>query len=310
MKVLFLNSKKQRCGVYQYGKRLFDILNKSININYIYKELDSYDEYLTIISNDNYNTILYNYHPGVMGWLNEDNIQKNVKNIGTQHDLEENNIFDITLRLDTTLEERPNRYNIPRPIFENIEMLLENHVISSNNIYDFINYKDENVPIFGSFGFGFNRKGFDKIVKIINDNYDVAIIKLIISNAETQSSDSGVVERCISNITKPDIKLLITHEFFDEKDLLSFLSSNTMNIFMYESHPCAGVSSVLDYALSVQTPIAISDASWFRHIYSDEICVYKRNIKDILNVSKEYCKLFLDIFSNERLRNKIESIIN
>ena len=309
MKVLFLNSKRQRCGVYQYGKRLFNILDKSANAKYIYNELDSYDEYINIINTDKYDTILYNYHPAVMEWLNEYNIQKNIKNIGMQHDLAENDIFDITLRLDTTLEERPNRYNIPRPIFENIDTLLNNHIPESDTINNFIKYSENNVPIFGSFGFGFNRKCFDKIVKIVNDNYDSALIKFIIPTAETQSSDDGIIERCISNITKPGIKLMIIHEFLDENDILLFLRSNTMNIFMYESHPSAGVSSVFDYALSVKTPIAISDASWFRHIYSDEICVYKRNIKDILNVSEEYCKTFLDIFSNEKLRNKIESII-
>ena len=229
--------------------------------------------------------------------------------INEYDDLDEINIFDITLRLDVTLEERENRYNIPRPIFENIEELLNSHVPSKLNVKEFIEYREENVPIFGSFGFGFNRKGFDKIIQLINNQYDNAIIKLVMPHAETCPSDENIINRCIGNITKAGIKLMVTHDFFDENDILLFLQSNTMNIFMYETHQSAGVSSVIDYALSVKIPIAISDASWFRHIYSDEICVYKRSIKDILNTSRSYCEQYLDIFSNDRLRNKVEIVI-
>jgi len=128
-------------------------------------------------------------------------------------------------------------------------------------------------------------------------------------HADTQPSDPTVVKKCLRNVTKKGIKVMISHDFLDEKDILLFLRSNTMNIFMYDTHHSAGVSSVIDYALSVKTPIAISDASWFRHIYSDEICVYKNNILDIMNVSNNYCLKFHDIFSNENLRNKVKNVL-
>jgi hypothetical protein len=244
-----------------------------------------------------------------MGWLNSNNIQKKVKNIGLQHDLEENNIFDTTLRLDTTLIERHMRYNIPRPIFENIETLLENYKPSSENINAFINFSEEDVPVFGSFGFGFARKGFNKIVKLINQHYDKAIIKFIMPHADTQSSDPGIVEECYNCITKPNIKLMIIHDFVEEQDILYFLRSNSMNIFLYDTHHSAGVSSVIDYALSVKKPLAISDTSWFRHIYSDEICVERTHIKDIMNVSMGHCKKMLDIFSHNNLIKKVDDVI-
>ena len=55
MNILFFNHAKKQCGVYQYGVRLFDILKTTENINYIYKEIDSLDEY------NNYNKSKYNY---------------------------------------------------------------------------------------------------------------------------------------------------------------------------------------------------------------------------------------------------------
>ena len=51
MKVLFLNHKIINCGIYQYGIRLFNILVKSENITYIYKEIDSFNEYNSLLEN-------------------------------------------------------------------------------------------------------------------------------------------------------------------------------------------------------------------------------------------------------------------
>jgi len=245
-----------------------------------------------------------------MSWLNGDNIQKKVKNIGLQHDLEENDIFDITLRLDTTLPERHMRYNIPRPIFENIESLLENYKPSSENIKAFINFSEEDVPIFGSFGFGAYRKGFNKIVELINHHYEKAIIKIVMPTADTGPNDYGIVEQCHNLNTNPNIKLMIIHDFFEEKDLLQFLRSNSMNIFLYDTHHSAGVSSVIDYALSVKKPLAISDASWFRHIYSDEICVNKTHVKDIMNASTDHCEKMTNIFSHNNLIKKVDDVVS
>jgi hypothetical protein len=101
--VLFVNHKIKKCGGYQYGLRLYNILQKSKCINYVWREIENYDEYMYQLSLYNYDVIFYNYHPCIMGWLNNSNIQKKIKNIGVQHNLDENKIFDITLRLDTTL---------------------------------------------------------------------------------------------------------------------------------------------------------------------------------------------------------------
>lgn len=307
--VLFVNHKIKKCGVYQYGIRLYNILKKSKNVHFVFCEIENHDEYKEQLALLNYDLIFYNYHPQIMGWLNHMNIQRRVKNIGLQHDLEENDIFDITLRLDTTLVETKNRYNIPRPIFENVDTLLKDYTSPSNSFNDFLNYKEDGIPIFGSFGFCFDRKGFDKIVKLICDNYDNAIIKLLMTRADTAPFDSHVINRCYENLTKPNVKLMITHEFVEEIDVLKFLQSNTMNIFLYDSHPSAGVSSVTDYALSVRTPIAISNASWFRHIYSTDICVDATNIKDIMKKSVDVCDKLRDIFSNENLIETVENII-
>jgi hypothetical protein len=109
-----------------------------------------------------------------------------------------------------------------------------------------------------------------------------------------------ILTKCIEYNTNK-LKIFITYDFFTNEDLLYFLKSNTMNIFLYDLMPDRGISSVIDYALSVDTPIGISDSHMFRHIYSDDICLYNTNIHDCIhrfkNIPKQTNQNMIDVFS-------------
>jgi hypothetical protein len=127
MDILFLNSKRTECGVYQYGKRLFDILQKTRNINYIYMEVESFTEYNNILLeySNVFSRIIYNYHASTMEWLNYNTIYKKIKNIGILHE-HHADFFDISAYVDCTIVEKGNTFSIPRPIYENIEEIIKN----------------------------------------------------------------------------------------------------------------------------------------------------------------------------------------
>jgi hypothetical protein len=156
MSILFLNHSKQQCGVYQYGKRLFEILQKTGN--YTYVEIETVQEYQMAILKYTPTALVYNYHQSTMPWLNRDTIQKEVMNIGIPHESPEH-LFDIVCDIDPTANESVTRFSLPRPIYENVDALLENYT-PSPSIQAFIDYS-EGVPVFGSFGFGFLNKGFE-----------------------------------------------------------------------------------------------------------------------------------------------------
>jgi hypothetical protein len=307
IKILFVSHKLKKCGVYQYGARLYNILQKSHTVEWVFREIDCYEEYLNELINDSYTAIFYNYHPDIMRWLNRENIQKCLKNIGLQHDLVENDIFDITLRLDVTLVERENRFNIPRPLFENIDTT---RLSTSEQFSFFFSIgKDTGLPIFGSFGFGFKRKNFDKIVKYVCQKYDQAIIKFVMPSAETQPFEECVIDDCYRELTKPGVQLYIYRDFVDDDDIMCFLDSNTVNVFMYESYLSAGVSSVIDYALSVKTPIAITNSSWFRHIYSEDIDIDIHDMDYIIKHSPQVCDFYRKRFSHQNLIQTVEKFL-
>ena len=310
--VLFLNHKIENCGVYQYGKRIIEILSKDNETNYVYKEIDSYTEYCSVLSEIiNIKAIIYNYHSSTMHWLNEDTIQKNVKNIGIPHESPEF-LFDIILNIDPNAHESENRYSLPRPIYENIEEIIKIPTTNDDNNRFINEYTDTDIPIFGSFGFGFDNKGFDKIITMVNEQYDNAIIKFVIPIAHFDPEPNRIHrmrELCIRTNNKPGINLMVTHNFFSTEEILKFLKSNTMNIFLYDRMYGRGISSTIDYAISVKKPLGISDSYMFRNIYSDEICLYNQNIDYCINNSTNYMSRFLEEYKNINIINKINCIL-
>ena len=248
-----------------------------------------------------------------MPWLNTTSISRHVKNIGIPHE-SSGSMFDIICNIDPDqADNKQTTFSIPRPIFENVDELLMNTTVESESIHTFItSYTDTDIPIFGSFGFGFENKGFDKLIKLVNESYDAAVIKLVIPQAffdPVQNRTDIMRSICTSIPMKDDIKLMICSEFFSNEDILRFLKSNTMNIFMYDTMHGRGISSTIDYALSVKKPLGISDSYMFRNIYSDSICLYKTSIKDCIQNSTEYCNKFLDAYSSQRMISIFKSII-
>jgi hypothetical protein len=312
MKVLFLNSVKKQCGVYQYGLRVYDILKHEKDINYIYAEIEHPDQYMSLLRNNlDVISIIFNFHNSTMSWLNPTLLVPSILNMYISHE-SDSSMFDVKLSIDPNEQETKNLINIPRPIFENVDSMLENHIITNENIKNFIEYREDNVPVFGSFGFGFTNKGFDKIVNLINTNYDNAIIKFVIpvaSYACPFTTNDMIKNLCEKQMIKPGVKLMINNDFFSSEDLLYFLKSNTMNIFLYDYMQGRGISSAIDYALSVKKPLGISDSYMFRHILNDDINLYKSSLEHVISNSATYCEQMLSLYSHDNLRNKIKKAI-
>lgn len=295
--ILIVNNHIKECGVYQFGKRVGDILLQSRNNEYHYREISSYQEYLALLQKYKYDAIIYNYHPATLGWLNQDTINKRIASYAMYHEETMPSFFDYILNIDPTAPNTHKQIGIPRPL------------LKTN--FTYIN-SDE--IIIGSFGFAFHSKGFHNIVKYVNEQFDNARIRFHMPYAYHAGWTAVPVTEeikkwCYDNITKPGIKLEITHHFMDENALLEFLSQNTINIFLYDDLGGRGCSSVIDYALSVNRPLAISTSYMFRHIYSDEICLYKTPIADIIKNGNSYSDKFREKWSPQNLIRIIESWI-
>jgi hypothetical protein len=92
--------------------------------------------------------------------------------------------------------------------------------------------------------------------------------------------------------------------------LLSFLSQSDVNVFLYHETGNIGLSSVIDYALSVPVPIAVNKTSMFRHIAKPEICVEDSTLPQIIANGSGVLDEYRQKWSNANLVLKYESIID
>lgn len=299
-RILFLNHSRSQCGVYDYGIRIYNIWKQSQYYVLDYYEVSSLQDYESIPFST-YHAIIYNYHPCTMTWLNQHTIKQDIYNIGLLHEC-------ITPFFPYSI---PVQEQLPRPLFNQPPTGIH-HV--DERVRSFLTYGlDTNKPIIGSFGFGFTNKGFDKIIAYVNKEYDEAIIKIVMPYA-TYGDSSGQLASYVSHLCyqiprKPGIEIHILHDYLDHNDILYFLGHNTINLFMYDRMEGRGISSTIDYALSVSTPIGISDSYMFRHIYHPSICVYSTSIRNCIENAESVLPAIKLRHSHEKLIQYLESYL-
>lgn len=269
--ILFLNHSTASCGVYQFGNRAGIALQDSKKYMVLYCEVGSEAEFEHLIRQHNPEAIVYNYYPSTMSWANNGLLRRHggITHIGIFHEVPIN-FFDYYIHIDPTFEEHENHFSIGR--------LLPDYTNSM---------KPPGVMTVGTFGFGLGGKNYDLLVRKVNAEFDEADINLHISHAAF-GDPSGMgarrwVEQCRHNLTKPGIRLNVSHEFLPEDELLDFLAGNTINAFHYDLMYGRGIASATDYALAVRRPLAITKSYMFRHLYpmAPEICMEDYSLADI-----------------------------
>lgn len=305
--VLFVTHKtRKQCGVYDFGRQVFHALSGSVKYRFVKAECDSLAELLQSIETYRPDVIIYNYHPSVMPWVctrvAKGIYRNNLAGIravqmGLIHEVTQqvadaatayrtawilgrsqkklNSLFDFYIAADPTLL-------LKNPLVFKTGRLVPEYIIPT---------PPPSVFTVGSFGFATPKKGFEKIVQKVQEEFDQAIIRLNMPSADFGDKDGAraraIAEQCRKSVHKKGIQLDISHEFLTEDQLLEFLADNSMNVFMYENTGGRGISSALDYALAVKRPVAVTRCPMFRHILSarPSVCVDDSSLKTIFDNS-------------------------
>jgi hypothetical protein len=203
------------------------------------------------------------------------------------------------------LPERPheNFYTSTRPIFEDIK--LED------------NFK-EDVTSIGTFGFGFKNKQLPKIAELVCQQFENAKLKINVPFAMFGDNEGNSAKTEINKVkevilrTNKNIELIVNHKFLNHNELLNFLHKNDINIFLYGNEENQhGLSSSIDYALSVKKPIGVSSSSMYKHINSIKPSINLENtsIKEIIKNGFDPLEEIYNLNSNKNLLEKYEFII-
>jgi hypothetical protein len=300
-RVLLLNHTHVQCGVYQFGKRVYELAARSKKVDYFYKDLNSHAEYVKVLDEVKPHYVIYNWHWDRMPWLRDKDIitNKAMKHYFIYHDGSMMEVYDKYLFFGEYDPQKKdavnNRILLPRPLFP----------------YEG-KYPVNTVPTIGSFGFAFTHKRFPELVTLVNNQFSEAVINIHMTLPFFGDSAGGkiadIVKACHKNNFRKEVTLNVTQHFMDDQQLLSFLAKNDINVFNYADQHNPGLSSVPDYALSVKRPIAITSNMMFRHIASEGIMLEKNSIKEILNKGIGPVEQYHDKWSINNFTSSMEQL--
>lgn len=299
-KVLLVNQDKGQCGVYQFGKNTASCLLQSDRFTYL--ETDSSEVFESRLTED-IEAVIFNHHPCTMNWLTAEILAKypRIKFAIIMHD----ECIDIPgihaiLHPDPTFTRDGKHFKVGRPILYNKSAKL----VLPNTI--------------GSFGFGFDHKGFPELVERVNSEFDEATIRMHIPlNTKVDESGQyafGMHKKLKMVPKKPGISLEISHEYKTEQELIEWLSSNSINVFLYRNtgNLSKGCSSTVDWAIAAKRPLAFTNDPMFRHVYAHapECCIENNSLKAIIEMGIEPLNYFYENWTVKNLIAEYEEIIN
>jgi hypothetical protein len=266
MKILLLNHQKSQCGVYEIGKRIHSLLDKSI-LDVKYFELPVYNNktYIDLMELNQPDVVLYNYYNATLPYINKQLLKlfPKTKHIGIIHDPlspDDINFYNYTfdawiIHDDTNPIQSETKFTTIRPIRR----------------YERTNDLNSGILNIGSHGFSVSPwKMFDHMIDIIHHEFDEVIINMNITQATFGGKDdSDIFNSWRNKITKKNVKLNITNDYFDtEKEVIDFLSKNDLNMYFYNPHsPYIGVAGSADLAISSQSSLVVNSAYMYRHIH-------------------------------------------
>ncbi len=279
--VIFVSNKRAQCGVYEFGRSVAEALRASRRYEFVYAECSSAEEYHHVVHAQKPVAIIYNYYPSTLNWLNKRHLRRHHgPHIGIIHevtqevaDKADTSVFDFHIAPDPTL------------LLRNARVFKTGRLVPR-----YVGRRFEEPPVctIGSFGFATPGKGFEELVIRVQNEFDEALIKLRIPFAtfadEHGESAQATAARCLDLVRKPNVGLDIRHDFMTTEEVLEFLAGNSLNAFLYDSLPGRGISSVIDFALSVGRPLALTRCMMFRHVINAKpsITVEDAPLREIL----------------------------
>ncbi|MEG3970455.1 methyltransferase domain-containing protein [Microcoleus sp. T2B6] len=306
--ILIVSHKQKQCGIYQYGVNITEALQKSDRYAFAYAECSNYTELKNAVAQTNPAAIIYNYYQTTMPWLTKEMVrQYQIPQLGIMHDFTQEDadkvtreLFDWHLCPDPTLVEN-------NPIVFKTKRLVPAY-INSQNV--------PNIVTIGSFGFGFSDQGCERLVSLVQEELERAkiVLHLPFNNVVDRQGQYALAtaENCRKIISKTGIELIINHEFLSKQQLLNFLASNTINAFLYDPLKYRGLSTVIDWALAVQRPIAVTKTKVLRHLSSviSNISVEHKTLKEIIQNGVAPLVPFYNEWSEDSFIVDYENILN
>ncbi len=308
--VLFLSHAEEKCGVYQFGKQLVEVLKASRKFDVVHCEARGATDLAKALAMHQPRAVLVNWHPnsGILGWAEGWPLWSlGLPLIGIMHEMTEKTAnavddtdFDYYVVHDPSAQlTNPRCFKIGR----------------------FLRPVAKEVPppsrvTIGSLGFASWHKNFEGLVARVHAEFDDCLIRLNMPPGAFGDPNCikarEITERCRSLISKRGVELEITYDFMSLDDTVDFLAKNSMNAFFYTVPNSEGISSAIDLALAARRPLAIKRNVMARHLYDvrPSIFVEERSLKEILETGVAPLLPYIQAWTPENVLADYEAMLD
>ena len=304
IRVLFVNSANEFCGVHQYGENLFGILKTSRRIKFDLFRPVNLDELRSAWLYEHYDALIWNWAPGIGGWMKDYPFGISLRNIAIYHDGHlDPSRFEAVLFSDPTMPSKGKWHSIGRPLPE-WEWEPEHETAPTHPM-----------PWIGVNGF-LGAWAPIAVRKILSD-FKQAHIRLHLPSA-TYGDPTGAAAQVSAQQCRelcqghPGITMEVCHDFLSTYNLLRWLRLNDLNVYMRDLPPTwRGVSSVLDPALAARRPIAVNLCTAFRHVHNlnPSICAEHNSLPTILENGIRPLEPLYQEYAPHRVRVQVEDVV-
>jgi len=318
-KILFVNHDKIQCGVYQYGHNFYGFLAADPNISVEYLRVDNLNAVVVAEKESEYDLVIFNYHPNTEPFISSLLTNGNrrmfrcptaallhIPTPGFNEVMGDDKLFQFALFGDESsstcgMGDRVRHFGRILPYYVNSHPVPE-------------------IPTIGSYGCAHEDKGYADIIRLTQDSFNEAIVKInifvnsFIGQSLQDASRNDDAYRAVA--TKPGIKVEITHNFYDSYGIVDFLGQNSINVFPYKKYenedPCVGISSSPDLAIACGRPMAINKSNVFRHIsqFNLPILVEDQSLRQIMEGGPDVVRPLREAWSQKNQRAAIYRALN
>lgn len=306
-KILFIaHNSGKACGGYDFGLRWLSYVQNTEKYSWIYREVRDLDGFDAAYNEVQPDAVIINLVPIAMGWVGslvgETLAKYPVPRIVLEHNWSESTVngileahfptFEYLMFSDPSfIPTSPKVFNFSRPLHKYTPEVL--------------NFDPNETVRIGTFGFPLPHKNFPLLVREVNRLLDNAVINMHLT-APTFTSNwdahgnyiqhpdfgqavlDGMMAECRAEITKPGIFIHHTSDFCSEEEVIRRLAQNHINALFYSvpDHN-SGISSSMDFMLSAQRPILVTNCAVFNHLKPCSVAWPERTFTDILaNLAK------------------------
>ena len=306
--VLFVNHPQQACGVHQFGRQICDVLAASRRYRFVAAEIATVDELAAARAAARPDAMIVNWHPITFPAVPPAAFKATrLPIVALMHEITDDMVRDPAgLPFDRCIDHDPSgcrenprfvRSCRPLPVYAN-------------------RFAPPPLPTIGTFGFAGPTKGLEDLVRRVQEEFDECLIRMALPfNAfgDPDGTKSRATARsCRSLLTKPGVRLEVSHEFRTIPRVLDFLARNSLNAFFYVEQQGRGISSAVDLAIAAGRPVAVRRTSMFRHVTAavPSICVEERSLRDILAAGTAPLAPFRAAWTHDRIRADYEALLD